>query len=136
MNREVHVRIWERPEVRALWATRHEDQFPPPWLSARYRFSQGTFAGTRSNERDAPTAGRTRTSLRTARLDQMPKFGKRQINDSGKASLAMGEAPTSSLQQRHRALAPLLLDAWSLWRWNGRRWIRVSGRWKEGWRYG
>jgi len=26
-----------------------------------------------------------------------------QINDSGKASLAMGEAPTSSLQQRHRA---------------------------------
>ena len=64
----------------------------------------------------------------------MPKFGKRQINDSGKASLAMGEAPTSSLQQRHRALAPLSLDAWSLWRWNGRRWIWVSGRWKEGWR--
>jgi hypothetical protein len=23
MNREVHVRIWERPEVRALRATRH-----------------------------------------------------------------------------------------------------------------
>jgi hypothetical protein len=22
MNREVHVRIWERPEVRVLWATR------------------------------------------------------------------------------------------------------------------
>jgi len=27
MNREVHVRIWERPEVRVLWATRQEDQF-------------------------------------------------------------------------------------------------------------
>ena len=25
MNREVHVRIWERPEVRVLRATRHED---------------------------------------------------------------------------------------------------------------
>ncbi len=24
MNREVHVRIWERPEVRALRATRHK----------------------------------------------------------------------------------------------------------------
>ena len=24
MNREVHVRIWERPEVRALRATRHQ----------------------------------------------------------------------------------------------------------------
>ena len=24
MNREVHVRIWERPEVRALRATRHD----------------------------------------------------------------------------------------------------------------
>jgi len=31
-------------------------------------------------------------------------------------------------------LAPLSLDAWSPWRWNGRRWIWVSGRWKEGWR--
>ena len=34
----------------------HEDAFPPPRLSARYRFSQRTFAGTRRNGRDAPTA--------------------------------------------------------------------------------
>ena len=34
----------------------HEDAFPRPRLSARYRFSQGTLAGTRGNGRDAPTA--------------------------------------------------------------------------------
>jgi len=54
MNREVHVRIWERPEVRVLRATRHEEAFSGPRLSARYRFSQGTFAGMRGNGRDAP----------------------------------------------------------------------------------
>jgi len=32
----------------------HEDAFPPPRLSVRCRFSQGTFAGTRGNGRDAP----------------------------------------------------------------------------------
>ena len=35
----------------------HEDAFPRPSLSARCRFSQGTFAGTRGNGRDAPIAG-------------------------------------------------------------------------------
>jgi hypothetical protein len=35
VTREVHVRIWERPEVRVLWATRHEDAFPPPRLRGR-----------------------------------------------------------------------------------------------------
>ena len=34
----------------------HEDAFPPPRLSARCRFSQDTFAGTRGNGRDAPEA--------------------------------------------------------------------------------
>src|SRR4051812_45223997 len=33
MNREVHVRIWERPEVRALRATRHQHE----WWSVRRR---------------------------------------------------------------------------------------------------
>ena len=54
MNREVHVRIWERPEVRALRATRQEDQFPPPRLSACYVIREKTFAGTHGNGRDAP----------------------------------------------------------------------------------
>jgi hypothetical protein len=35
-------------------ASGHEDAFPRPRLSARNRFSQGTFAGTRGNGRDAP----------------------------------------------------------------------------------
>jgi hypothetical protein len=34
----------------------HEDAFPRPRLSACCRFSQGTFAGTRGNGRDAPIA--------------------------------------------------------------------------------
>jgi hypothetical protein len=34
----------------------HEGQFPAPEPSARYRFGQETFAGTRGNERDAPKA--------------------------------------------------------------------------------
>jgi hypothetical protein len=32
----------------------HDDQFPPPWLSARYRFGDGTFAGDARKARDAP----------------------------------------------------------------------------------
>src|SRR6516162_11301027 len=56
MNREVHVRIWERPEVRVLWATRHEHQFAPPRPSDRCGFAQETFAGVRGNDRDAPLA--------------------------------------------------------------------------------
>jgi hypothetical protein len=34
----------------------HEDAFPRPRLSGRCRFGQGTFAGTRGNAEDAPTA--------------------------------------------------------------------------------
>src|SRR6516162_8911564 len=55
MNREVHVRIWERPEVRVLRATRHEDPFPRPGPNGRCRFGQETFAGVRANGQDAPT---------------------------------------------------------------------------------
>ena len=36
-----------------MTASGHEAQFPPPEPSARYRFGQATFAGTRGNERDA-----------------------------------------------------------------------------------
>jgi Helix-turn-helix domain of resolvase len=35
----------------------HEERFPSPRLSARCRFSQGSFAGTRGNGRDAPIPG-------------------------------------------------------------------------------
>jgi len=36
MNREVHVRIWERPEVRPLRPPRHKERFLPPRLSGGY----------------------------------------------------------------------------------------------------
>src|SRR5215831_6186995 len=41
-----------------LWgsASGHEDAFPRPMVSARSRLNQGTFARTRCNGRDAPTA--------------------------------------------------------------------------------
>jgi hypothetical protein len=42
----------------------HEDAFPGPRLSARCRFSQGTFAGTRGNGRDAPRADLAAAALK------------------------------------------------------------------------
>jgi hypothetical protein len=41
----------------------HEDAFPRSRLSARCRFSQGTFAGTRGNGRDAPIPAIRRTAI-------------------------------------------------------------------------
>ena len=41
---------------RSMAAKGHEDAFRRPTLSARCRFSQGTFAGMRGNGRDAPEA--------------------------------------------------------------------------------
>jgi 1-aminocyclopropane-1-carboxylate deaminase/D-cysteine desulfhydrase-like pyridoxal-dependent ACC family enzyme len=43
-----------------------QDPSPPPSLSARYRFSQGTFAGTRGNGRDAPYPPFRRSFVATA----------------------------------------------------------------------
>jgi hypothetical protein len=40
-----------------------EDQFPRPRLNGRYRFSQGTLAGTRGNGRDAPKAAIDPTAI-------------------------------------------------------------------------
>ena len=54
MNREVHVRIWERPEVKFLRATRHLERFPSPRLNARFAFSEETFAGPHGNGQGAP----------------------------------------------------------------------------------
>jgi hypothetical protein len=44
----------------------HEDAFPEPRLSARCRFSQGTFAGTLGNGRDAPKAAVSPTASKSA----------------------------------------------------------------------
>src|SRR5215469_8507434 len=42
--------------ARSMTGMGHEDAFPQPTLSARSRISQRTFARTRVNGRDAPTA--------------------------------------------------------------------------------
>src|SRR6266851_6097928 len=49
----------------------HEERFPPPTLSGRRRFSQGTFAGTRGNGRDAPIPA-VRMTTGSARVDPKP----------------------------------------------------------------
>ena len=56
---------------RRRWRTAgvgHEDAFPRPRLSARYRFSQETFAGTRGNGRDAPTPAVRATTIKSPEL--------------------------------------------------------------------
>jgi len=52
----IEARIWERPAVKVLWATRHEERFPWPRLSGGCGFRKETVTGTRRNERDGPTA--------------------------------------------------------------------------------
>src|ERR1051326_1174260 len=46
----------------------HEDQFPDPKLSGRYRFSYGTFGRTRGNGRDAPKSSHPATSWSAAQV--------------------------------------------------------------------
>src|SRR5262249_42403406 len=54
MNREVHVRIWERPAVGILRATGHLERFGPERLSGRGRIGQETSAGAYSSDGLAP----------------------------------------------------------------------------------
>jgi hypothetical protein len=54
--RGAHIGVGDPPKyIPSLMSSMgHEDAFPPPRLSGRCRFSQGTFAGTRGNGEDAP----------------------------------------------------------------------------------
>jgi hypothetical protein len=54
MNREVHVRIWERLEVRVLRATRQSFSLSPTKLGDRYRLHEPTFADTAATGGNAP----------------------------------------------------------------------------------
>ncbi len=45
----------------------HEDQFPPPSLSGRYRLSEATFAAMGRKEEDAPKAVISSTAVRCER---------------------------------------------------------------------
>jgi NAD(P)-dependent dehydrogenase (short-subunit alcohol dehydrogenase family) len=59
MNREVHVRIWERPEVRVLRATRHERDL----TDARPIVSVTTQRRTSAEQASSSSSGRVRTAL-------------------------------------------------------------------------
>ena len=69
----------------------HVDAFPRPGLSARCRFSQGTFAGPRGNGRDAPIpdlpaltperGGSTRSGHPPVLLDHLVGAGEQEGRD-------------------------------------------------------
>ena len=50
----------------------HEDAFPPTTLSNRSRLGKPTFAGTRGNERDAPTTDFPATAITAAAVSLRP----------------------------------------------------------------
>jgi hypothetical protein len=67
----------------------HQDAFLRPRLSARYRFSQGTLAGTPGNRRDAPIAD---------------LHGNREIGRQGSA-IAIIRAKGSRVTKRHGCIS-------------------------------
>jgi len=52
-----------RVPARAMTGLGHEDQFPPPRSSGRCGFREGTFAGTRGKDKDAPIPAIRRTAI-------------------------------------------------------------------------
>jgi len=54
--------------LEAMTALGHQDAFLRPRLSGRYRFSQGTLAGTPGNERDAPKVAARRIAIEAGAL--------------------------------------------------------------------
>jgi hypothetical protein len=58
----------------------HQDAFPPPRLSVRCRFSQGTVAGTRGNGRDAPIPAVRGTEIEWQGSDPKLPFVLRQTS--------------------------------------------------------
>jgi hypothetical protein len=55
-------------------ASGHEDAFPRPSVSARCRFSQGTFAGTLGNGRGRADSRPSHPRLGTERFDPLETF--------------------------------------------------------------
>jgi hypothetical protein len=68
----------------------HEDAFPRPRLSARCRFSQGTFAGTLGNGRDALIAAVPEATIELAAADKV-------LNQRSSGS-PMGEVSTDLIR--------------------------------------
>ena len=63
----------------------HEDAFPRPRLSARCRFSQGTFAGASGNAEDAPEAAVPLEPIKPQGFDFRP------ASDRSVATAGLGE---------------------------------------------
>jgi hypothetical protein len=76
----------------------HEDAFPRPTLSARCRFSQGTFAGMRGNGRDAPIPDLAATAIGSVGVGT-------QRRNSLVISLAEMPLMTKDLRPEFRSLA-------------------------------
>src|SRR5580704_7387881 len=83
----------------------HEDAFPPPRLSGRCRFSQGTFAGTRGNGEDAPIPAVPRTDSESR---GSPKPANRAV-ESRKPLGPYGNYSNEPAAIRAKAPKPLLL---------------------------
>src|SRR5438477_4678286 len=80
--------IWARGRRRS--AMGHEDAFPRSRLSARYRFSQGTFAGTRDNGRGAPIPALAGGAVQLP--GSIPLQAHTEVFLAGRANRKLGEA--------------------------------------------
>jgi hypothetical protein len=92
----------------------HQDAFPRPRLSARFRFSQGTLAGTRNNGRNAPIADRgglKRGRQQSTLLRHWPlEFGASAGHPSvaGRSAGGTGHSRSRSRHLRSSPAMPLL----------------------------
>jgi hypothetical protein len=68
-----------RPRASGMSGMGHEDAFPPPRLSGRCRFSQGTFAGTRGNGENAPKPALHVTTLEPQESTEAVRKPRRSI---------------------------------------------------------
>jgi hypothetical protein len=114
MNREVHVRIWERPEVRVLRATRHGRRFGTTHAgfstASLSRPSAGATTGhacwSHCRRRIFDSWETTKSTVAKAALDQIAKFY--AIEDKARFAL-----PAERLV--HRPATISLLDAFFAW---------------------
>jgi hypothetical protein len=100
-----------RQPVRAMAGVGHEDAFPRPRLSARCRFGQGNFTGTRGNGRDAPKAdllGREprRSRKRPGQNGWLSQHLLPGVNTPGDDLTGSGSVEHDSAEKRQRVTSP------------------------------
>src|ERR1700757_3569956 len=74
----------------------HEDAFPRPRLSARCRFSQGTFARTRGNGRDAPKPDLCAAAGERASFELLPVIRLRRRDQQRSTHIPNGRSASST----------------------------------------